>query len=77
MSNSLDRDQDRHSVGPDLGPNCLQRLQLMVYFVASGQKLNRGSYMNARILLSLYNKLRKRDKICGYRKNFITIFERS
>ena len=24
MSNSLDPDQDRHSVGPDLGPNCLQ-----------------------------------------------------
>ena len=26
MSNSLDPDQDRHSVGPDLGPNGLQRL---------------------------------------------------
>ena len=26
MSNSLDPDQDRHSVGPDLGPSCLQRL---------------------------------------------------
>ena len=26
MSNGLDPDQDRHSVGPDLGPNCLQRL---------------------------------------------------
>ena len=26
MSNCLDQDQDRHSVGPDLGPNCLQRL---------------------------------------------------
>ena len=25
MSNSLERDQARHSVGPDLGPNCLQR----------------------------------------------------
>ena len=24
--NGLDPDQDRHSVGPDLGPNCLQRL---------------------------------------------------
>ena len=23
VSNSLDPDQDRHSVGPDLGPNCL------------------------------------------------------
>ena len=26
MSNSFDQDQDRHNVGPDLGPNCLQRL---------------------------------------------------
>ena len=26
VSNCLDPDQDRHSVGPDLGPNCLQRL---------------------------------------------------
>ena len=26
MSNSLDADQDRQTVGPDLGPNCLQRL---------------------------------------------------
>ena len=26
MSNGLDQDQDRRYVGPDLGPNCLQRL---------------------------------------------------
>ena len=26
MSNSLDSDQARHFVGPELGPNCLQRL---------------------------------------------------
>ena len=26
VSYSLDQDQDRHSVGPDLGPTCLQRL---------------------------------------------------
>ena len=26
VSNSLDPDEDRHSVGPHLGPNCLQRL---------------------------------------------------
>ena len=25
MSNSFDPDQARYSVGPDLGPNCLQR----------------------------------------------------
>ena len=26
-SNGLDPDQDPHSVGPDLGPNCFQRLR--------------------------------------------------
>ena len=26
LSNSLDPGQDQHSVGPDLSPNCLQRL---------------------------------------------------
>ena len=26
VSNRLEQDQARHSVGPDLGPNCLQRL---------------------------------------------------
>ena len=26
VSNSMDLDQTRHFVGPDLGPNCLQRL---------------------------------------------------
>ena len=26
MSNNLDPDKARHFVGPDLGPNCLQRL---------------------------------------------------
>ena len=26
MSNSLDQDQDQRFVGPDLGPNCLQKL---------------------------------------------------
>ena len=25
MSNSLDPDQARHFIGPDLGPNCLQK----------------------------------------------------
>ena len=25
VSNGLDTDRDRHNVGPDLGPNCLQR----------------------------------------------------
>ena len=28
VSNGLDTDQDRHNVGPDLGPNCLQMLSV-------------------------------------------------
>ena len=36
MSNSLDPDQARQFVGPDLGPNCLQRLSADI----SGKELN-------------------------------------
>ena len=28
QSNGLDPDLDRHFVGPDLGPNCLQKLKV-------------------------------------------------
>ena len=31
VSNSLDRDQARHFVGPDLGPNCLQQIPADAY----------------------------------------------
>ena len=37
VSNSLDSDQDRHSVCPDLAPNCLQRLSADVK-VATGRQ---------------------------------------
>ena len=37
MSNSLDSDQDPHSVGPDLGPNCLQRYQQMTKVAEQGK----------------------------------------
>ena len=33
MSNSLDPDQARHFAGPDLGPNCLQRLSATTLLV--------------------------------------------
>ena len=36
VSNSLDPDQVRHVVGPDLGPNCLQRLSADI----AGKELN-------------------------------------
>ena len=36
VSNSLDPDQARHFVGPDLGPNCSQRLSADI----GGKELN-------------------------------------
>ena len=39
VSNSLDPDQDQHSVGPNLGPNCLKRLPSAKIFNIGGFKL--------------------------------------
>ena len=38
VSNSLDPDQARQNVGPDLGPNCLQRLS------ADNKRRNQQAY---------------------------------
>ena len=38
VSNSLNPGQDRHSVGPDLGPNCLQRLSISRRQVATSEE---------------------------------------
>ena len=40
MSNSLDPDQDRQNVGPDLGPNCLQRLSADEKVAASKERVD-------------------------------------
>ena len=37
MSSSLDPDQNHHSVGPDLGPNCLQKI---IRLQLAGKELN-------------------------------------
>ena len=39
MSNSLDPDQVRPFVGPDLGPNCLQKLSADKKVAASRQRV--------------------------------------
>ena len=39
VSNSLDPDQVRHFVGPDLDPNCLQRLSADKKAAPSGQRV--------------------------------------
>ena len=42
MSNSLDPDQARHFVGPDLGPNCLQKLSADDISSLRVKRLHRG-----------------------------------
>ena len=39
MSNSLDPDQARRFVGPDLGPNCLQKCQQMTKVATSWERV--------------------------------------
>ena len=39
VSNTMDPDQAGHFVGPDLGPNCLQRLSAVNKFVLRGQRV--------------------------------------
>ena len=39
MSNSLDPDQERHSLVPDLSPNCLQRLSADDKLQLAGKEL--------------------------------------
>ena len=50
MSNSLDPDQARRFVGPDLGPNCSQRL-------SADDKSCRTCGERVKSLLKLYNQL--------------------
>ena len=49
VSNNLDPDQVRHSIGPDLGPNCSQRLS------AGRQKVNPTLYLSVTTLVSVYS----------------------
>ena len=52
MSYSLDPDQARHFVGPDLGPNCLQRLSADI----AGKDLNTKQLVDT-FLLKLWLKI--------------------
>ena len=53
MSNRFDPDQDRHSVGPDLGPNCFQR------FVSKRQQ----SLLAAKIVKRVIQEIKQEDEI--------------
>ena len=53
VSNSLDPDQARHFVGPDLGPNCLQRLSADI----AGKVLNTKQLLDTTFWLKPWLKL--------------------
>ena len=57
MSNNLDPDQARHFVGPDLGPNCLQRLSAEKKVAPSGQRVNTKKLVDTSFWLSPWLKL--------------------
>ena len=56
VSNSLDPDQARHFVGPDLGPNCLQRLSADNK-VAPSKELNTKQLVDTTFWLEPWLKL--------------------
>ena len=56
MSNSLGPDQARHFIGPDLGPNCLQRLSADNKSLA-GKGLNTKQLADTTIWLKPWLKL--------------------
>ena len=46
VSNGLDPDQDQHFVGPDLGPNCLQRFVLSLCMLGNFSCFSENSFRN-------------------------------
>ena len=53
VSNSLDPDQARQYVGPDLGPNCLQRLSADNKSPLAGKELNTKQLIDTTFWLKL------------------------
>ena len=56
LSNSLDPDQAQHFVGPDLGPNCLQRLSA-TKVAPSGQRVKYKTNVDTTFWLKPWLKL--------------------
>ena len=57
MSNGLDPDQDKGSVGPDLGPNCLQWLSADNIFFYKNK--SRGAYSDEYHIIIFLKKVKK------------------
>ena len=53
MSNSLDPDQAQYCVGPDLDPNCLQRLSAYDNLWLAGREFKKGIDISFSVLLGL------------------------
>ena len=60
VSNRLDPDQARHFVGPDLGPNCLQRLSAD----------NKGKELNTEQLVDTTFSLKPWLELISFGSNF-------
>ena len=56
MSNSLDPDQALHFVGPDLDPNCLQRLSADEKSAASKERVISSSLLKSNTSLEVKKK---------------------
>ena len=56
MSNYLDPVQDRHPVGPELGPNCLQRLSTENKVAASKEELTYDPVHEILVLIAFTQK---------------------
>ena len=64
VSNNLDPDQERNSVGPDLGPNCLQRL---LTDVKSHLYQGRTSYMYMHnVTLNMHAQLASEARLLNF-----------
>ena len=71
VSNSLDPDQAQHFVGPDLGPNCLQRLSA----VSRQQKLAlAGKELNTKQLVDTTFWLKPWLKLISFHSHFFFIW---
>ena len=57
VSNSLDPDQARHFVMPDLGPNCLQRLSAEKKSPLAGKELSTKQFVDTTFWLKPWLKL--------------------
>ena len=57
MSNNLDPDQARHFVGPDLGPNCLQKINRQQKSPLVGKEINTKQFVDNTFWLKPWLKL--------------------